>query len=320
MQERTRSRTAARARHVEILEAVAPGELRPRRGRGRARGRACCCPAARRWASRSWACSGRRACRRAGAAPAPGGHPLHRRRAVPSPTRPRDGPHRRHQRPRARAGGDARGRSARRCWASPGTRWRTCPRRSGARRQGFDVVLTSAGVSVGERDFVKDALEEPGRGAGLLARGHQARQAAGRGPARRDRSSSACPATRPPRWSPSSCSSAPRCAGCCGHPDVEPAPRARPRRRPLTQGRGAGPLRPGDRAWRDGRAVGPPARHPDVGSPALGRVGHPPAALPPGSQSWLWGRMSSSCRSPGRLSNDSGSRIDPAPQRLRALA
>jgi hypothetical protein len=81
----------------------------------------------------------------------------------------------------------------------------------GLRREA-DLVITSGGVSVGEADYVKAALEKLGRVRDVEG-GDEARQAA---PGLRDGSgrmptSSACPATRSRRSSPSACSFARSC-------------------------------------------------------------------------------------------------------------
>ena len=86
--------------------------------------------------------------------------------------------------------------------------------------QQADVVLTSGGVSMGDADHTRDVLAQHGRGrvleggdaAGPAVRLRPA--AAARRRASRRAGCSRCPATRSPRWSPSTPSAATRCCSC----------------------------------------------------------------------------------------------------------
>ena len=96
-------------------------------------------------------------------------------------------------------------------------------RRSPTRRSDHDLVLTSGGVSTGEADHVRDAVEKIGT-AGVLARRHQAGPAGGDGrdpgAAAAARPSSACRAIRSRCSSPSRAWCG-RC--CCGSPARRPS-------------------------------------------------------------------------------------------------
>jgi molybdopterin molybdotransferase len=84
--------------------------------------------------------------------------------------------------------------------------------------QGHDLIVTSGGVSVGEEDHLRPAVQAEGRielwqiaikPGKPLAFG-EVRKGTGAAPP----TSSACPATRSPASSPSSCWCAPCCCGC----------------------------------------------------------------------------------------------------------
>ena len=213
---------------------------------------------------------------------APRGHPLHRGRAVPRWTR-RRATDRGHQRRRrwplavARAGGvpHAAGHRPGHAGGRAGQAGARPRLRRGAHQRG----------RLGGREGLREG--GPGArwawrwtsGAWPSSRASRWRWAGGATPC-----SSGCPATPPPRWSPSSCSSAPPCAGCWATP---------PWSRPGCPGALEGPLKkPAGLAHYvrvDGHlagraAVGTPARDPDVGGPAIRRRRHPPAPLPRGTR------------------------------------
>ena len=175
--------------------------------------------------------------------------------------------------------------------------------------QGFDVVITSAGVSVGERDFVKAALEEqgvemnfwrvaikPGKPLAVGRRGATLYFGLPGNP-----TSSLVTFELFVR---------PVLRRLLGHSDVEP-PRVSGRLEgELRKAAGPGPLRPCSSHLARRRAVGPPARHPDVGRAALGGLGHPPAPLPSrGHQPGSWSACRPLARLLGSLRNE---RVDTA--------
>ena len=90
-----------------------------------------------------------------------------------------------------------------------------------------DLVVVSGGVSVGRHDHVRAVLERRGS-LDFWRIARAARQAAGGRGAGGDARSSACPATRSARWSPSSCSSGRCSAPCSAWPatDGSASPRA----------------------------------------------------------------------------------------------
>ena len=146
----------------------------------------------------------------------------------------------------ARAGQDPRLQPADAARAARRRRRRRGRPRLGARRRGVhdrdaratrsdrcDAVITSGGVSVGDFDYVSDALERiaaDDRAAIRASTGTRWRSSprsrSAFGDACRARRCSGCPATRCRRSSASSCSPGPRCGMMMGHRPTVPAARS----------------------------------------------------------------------------------------------
>ena len=124
----------------------------------------------------------------AGVPPAPGGHPRQRRRdrgyrpAGGDSERPED---RQQQHPHAGGAGARRPAASRSISASPATRRKACETHL-ARALDCDLLVTTAGISVGEHDFVRSVLEELGARAAILEAADAARRPGGVRPAGRD--------------------------------------------------------------------------------------------------------------------------------------
>ena len=259
------------------------GPLRAARG-ARTRGRASCCwRGARRWASRSWGCSwaqglhhGRRCPARPRVAILSTGDELCRADEPPegrivdtnAPALAlavrRAG---RHAHAAGHRPGHAGGRATRACAGGPGLRRGAHQRRRLRGRARLREATRWQKLGV-EMDFWRVAIK-PGKPLAVGRRGAH-------------RSTSGCRATPPPRSSPSSCSSARRCAGCWGTrrwspPGCPAGWRASCRKPP-----GLAHYVRVTASLARGRALGPSAGHADVGCSAFGGGGHPPARTSPG--------------------------------------
>ena len=255
MQERTRALPGEGLGAVEILEPVALRAERARRRRGRARRRAA--PPGRHGARHPRAGAARRTGNDLGtrSATAAGGHRLHRRRAVP-PGRGAGRTHRRHQLGRAGARGEARRRRPASCWASRVT------------ARGGRALLAQA-LGLRRRAHHRRRLRgrarprpasarAPGRGDGLLARGDQARQAAGLRSAGRDPGLRA--ARQPDLVAGDLRALRPACAAAPGRSPARRSPSpCGPKRRGPQEEQGVGSLRPGGPVLAGRRALGRPA-------------------------------------------------------------
>ena len=280
--------------------------VRPRGEDARA-GEAAARRRARRWASRSSGLlAGPGDAHGAGAPPPAGGHPLDRRRAVP----------RRRRAPEGRivdTNAAALALAVRRAGGMPTLLGiaRDTPRGRAAqlwrRAQGYDVVLTSAGVSVGEHDFVQAALEELGVEMDFWRVAIKPGKPLAVGPARGDAGSSGCPGNPTSSLVTFELFVRPALLRLVGWPSAVPVPSAGPGAASISRRTGAGALRPGACSAGERGTSGPdPLRHPDVGCAALRGHGHASAALSNGChESRLGVTPSNSCllRGVGSVSN-----------------